>query len=73
LPWILIERRVRDSNRGELMDKNGRTLQTMAQTALSEIGAVFSLVTDDAAERTCAEILQARRWGNIGPASHRMT
>jgi hypothetical protein len=29
------------------MDKNGRTLQTMAQTALSEIGAVFELVGDD--------------------------
>ena len=43
------------------MDKNGRTLQTMAQEALSEIGAVFTLITDDAAERMCAEILRARR------------
>src|SRR5271165_830838 len=43
------------------MDKNGRTLQTMAQSALSEIGAVFTLITDDAAERMGAEILQARR------------
>ena len=43
------------------MDKNGRTLQAMARTALSEIGAVFELVGDDVAERMCAEILQARR------------
>jgi 6-phospho-3-hexuloisomerase len=43
------------------MDENGRTLQTMAQEALSEIGAVFTLITDDVAERMCAEILRARR------------
>jgi 6-phospho-3-hexuloisomerase len=43
------------------MDKNDRTLQAMAQEALSEIGAVFKLVTDDVAERMCAEILNARR------------
>jgi hypothetical protein len=29
------------------MDKNGGTLQAMARTALSEIGAVFELVGDD--------------------------
>jgi hypothetical protein len=33
----------------------------MAREALSEIGAVFSDVTDDVAERMCAEMLQARR------------
>lgn len=43
------------------MDKNDRTLQAMAQEALSEIGAVFKLVTDDVAERMCAEILKAHR------------
>jgi 6-phospho-3-hexuloisomerase len=43
------------------MDKNGGTLQAMARTALSEIGAVFELVGDDVAERMCAGILQARR------------
>jgi 6-phospho-3-hexuloisomerase len=46
---------------GESMDENGRSLQTMAQSALSEIGAVFTLITEDAAERMCAEILRARR------------
>ena len=43
------------------MDKIGGTLPTMAQRALSEIGAVFSLVTDDVSGRMCAEILAARR------------
>ena len=43
------------------MDKNGRTLQAMAERALSEIGAVFALITDDTAERMCAEILRAHR------------
>jgi 6-phospho-3-hexuloisomerase len=43
------------------MDENGRSLQTMAQRALSEIGAVFTLITEDAAERMCAEILRAHR------------
>jgi len=43
-----------------MLDKNGRTLQAMAQGALSEIGTVFSHVTDDVGERMCAEILQAR-------------
>jgi 6-phospho-3-hexuloisomerase len=33
----------------------------MAQEALSEIGAVFSHLTDDVGERMCAEILRARR------------
>ena len=46
---------------GESMDENGRTLETMAQKALSEIGAAFILITDDVAERMCAEILRARR------------
>ena len=43
------------------MDENGRTLQTMAQRALSEIGAVFALITGDTAERMFAEILRAHR------------
>ncbi len=46
---------------GKPMDENDRTLQATAQEALSEIGAVFKLVTDDVAERMCAEILKARR------------
>jgi len=44
-----------------MAEKNGRTVQAMAQRALSEIGAVFSQVTDDVGERMCAEILQAHR------------
>jgi 6-phospho-3-hexuloisomerase len=40
---------------------NGGTLRAMARTALSEIGAVFERVSDDVAERMCAEILKARR------------
>lgn len=43
------------------MDQNRRTLQAMAQVALSEIGAVFNQVTDDASQRMCAEIRKARR------------
>jgi 6-phospho-3-hexuloisomerase len=44
-----------------MVDKNGRTVQSMAQRALSEIGAVFNHISDDAGECMCAEILQARR------------
>jgi 6-phospho-3-hexuloisomerase len=44
---------------GESVDENGRTLQAMARRALSEIGAVFTQITGDAAERLCAEILRA--------------
>lgn len=36
-------------------------IQAMAQEALSEIGAVFKLVSEDVADRMCAEILKARR------------
>ena len=42
-------------------DKNGTALQTMARRALSEIGAVFSQVSDKAGETMCGEILKARR------------
>jgi 6-phospho-3-hexuloisomerase len=44
-----------------MLDKNGRTLQAMAQGALSEIGTVFSHLTGDVGDCMCAEILQARR------------
>jgi 6-phospho-3-hexuloisomerase len=37
------------------------SLQVMAQKALSEIGGVFSHLTDDANKSMCAEILRARR------------
>ena len=43
------------------MDGNGRPFQAMAQTALSEIGAALSRVSDEMAERICAEVLSARR------------
>src|ERR1700676_4250722 len=46
---------------GESVDENGRMLQTMAQETLSEIVAVFPLITDDVAERLGADILRARR------------
>jgi 6-phospho-3-hexuloisomerase len=36
-------------------------MQSMAQKALSEIGAVFDRVTGDAYTRICSELLQARR------------
>ena len=42
-------------------NKNGYALQNMARRALSEIGAVFSQVTDEVSETMCAEILKARR------------
>lgn len=43
------------------MDKNGDTLQSMARTALNEIGAVFQQTTEIQGERICAEILRARK------------
>ncbi|HTZ57450.1 MAG TPA: SIS domain-containing protein [Acidobacteriaceae bacterium] len=43
------------------MEGNGQTLQSMAQRALSEIGAVFALISGDTADRMCAEILRAHR------------
>ena len=42
-------------------NKNGYALQNMARRALSEIGAVFSQVTDEVSETMCAEILKSRR------------
>jgi 6-phospho-3-hexuloisomerase len=44
-----------------MADRTDRWVQALAQKALTEIGAVFSHVSDDVAERMCAEILQARR------------
>ena len=41
-------------------------LQSMARQALSEIGAVFSRITADTAERMCNEILQAKRIAGYG-------
>jgi 6-phospho-3-hexuloisomerase len=44
------------------MGKNQESsLQSMAQRALSEIGAVFDRVTDDTYMRVCSELLRARR------------
>lgn len=43
------------------MDGNGRPLQAMVQSALSEMSAALSRVSDETAERMCAEILDARR------------
>lgn len=40
---------------------DGRRLEEMARQALSEIGAVFTAVAADAADRMCDEILKARR------------
>src|SRR5437899_8376912 len=42
-------------------DKQGQSLQAMAQHALAEIGSVFSRVAPGTADRMCAEILAARR------------
>jgi 6-phospho-3-hexuloisomerase len=44
-----------------MADRTGRSVQALAKKALTEIGTVFSHVSDDVAERMCAEILQARR------------
>jgi 6-phospho-3-hexuloisomerase len=44
-----------------MSDTNGGTVRVMAQEALSEIATVFSHLTDDVAERMCAEILKADR------------
>jgi len=42
-------------------DKQGQSLQAMAQQALVEIGSVFSRVAPGTADRMCDEILKARR------------
>ena len=41
--------------------KNVRTLQDMSKQALSEISSALGAIPPDAADRLCAEILQARR------------
>ena len=43
------------------MDGNGRPLQSMAQSALAEVSTALGRVSDETAERICAEILRARR------------
>ena len=48
------------------MATNGRSFQLMAQTALAEIGAVLSQVSDDMGDRMCNEILGARRIACFG-------
>jgi 6-phospho-3-hexuloisomerase len=43
------------------MARESLSLQAMTQRAISEVGAVFSHIKDEASERMCAEILRARR------------
>src|SRR5215475_8539245 len=44
-----------------MADPHSRTIQALAGTALSEVGAVFQGISDDATARMCSEILQAKR------------
>jgi len=44
-----------------MASRNGSTFEAQAQQALSEVGAVFSHIAEDTAERMCVEILRARR------------
>ena len=48
------------------MEENVRTLQDMSKQALSEISSVLGSIPPDAADRMCAEILQARRLACYG-------